>query len=91
MGAAAFTVFFEGRSGTGAVAAAIVVIVRGRSTAGTITDVIFLGDVVRYSARCDRGAALLFAQRREPGGGAHAVGARVAFAIDPSDVVFLTE
>ena len=59
--------------------------------AGTITDVIFLGDVVRYSARCDRGAALLFAQRREPGGGAHAVGARVAFAIDPSDVVFLTE
>ncbi|WP_197735737.1 ABC transporter ATP-binding protein [Allostella humosa] len=56
---------------------------------GTITDVIFLGDVVRYAARCDAGASLLFAQRREPGGGAHAIGARVAFTIEPGDIVFL--
>ncbi|BBK39527.1 polyamine-transporting ATPase [Allostella sp. ATCC 35155] len=59
--------------------------------AATITDVIFLGDVVRYAARCDRGATLVFSQRREPGGSAHAIGARVAFPIDPADIVFLAE
>ena len=58
---------------------------------GTITDVIFLGDVVRYAARCDAGGNLLFAQRREPGGGAHPIGARVAFDIHPADIVFLPE
>ena len=59
--------------------------------AAAITDVIFLGDVVRYAARCDRGATLVFSQRREPGGSAHAIGARVALAIDPADIVFLAE
>jgi hypothetical protein len=57
----------------------------------TITDVIFLGDVVRYAARCERGAELIFAERRTPGGGAHAVGARVALEIAPSDIVFLAD
>ncbi len=57
----------------------------------TVTDVIFLGDVVRYAARCDQGADLIFAERRAPGGGAHATGARVAIAIDPADIVFLAE
>ncbi|MCC7273401.1 MAG: ABC transporter ATP-binding protein [Alphaproteobacteria bacterium] len=59
--------------------------------AATIADVIFLGDLVRYAARCDGGAELVLAERRLPGGGAHPAGTRIAIDVRPEDVVFLRE
>ncbi|MGE0715472.1 MAG: ABC transporter ATP-binding protein [Alphaproteobacteria bacterium] len=59
------------------------------AAAATIIDVIFLGDVVRYVARCDAGADLVLARRRTPGGDALAIGTRVTVDVARDDIVFL--
>ena len=64
----------------------------GAGTAdGAVEDVTFLGAVVRYAVRCDRGGALVMTERREPGAEALAIGARLGVAFRPEDVVLLPE